>query len=203
MTCRGAAFSTADNGDLKADGPARRAFSAHLNIPEAWATVRQVHGTDVARVDGQGNAGDADALFTTRRELPLAVFTADCFSVALLGPKGVGIAHAGWRGASGGVVAALRRAMEVVGAIPERACIGPGIRSCCFEVGPEVLARFDGYHAETTWGTPSVDIVSAIREELTGLDIIEVGRCTRCGGEYFSHRLDGTSERMAGVTWLE
>ena len=121
----------------------------------------------------------------------------------LLGPRGVGIAHAGWRGASAGVVGALRRAMDREGIAAERACIGPGIRSCCFEVGPEVLARFQGHHASTTWGTPSVDIVGALRDELAGLEIIESGECTRCGVGYFSHRRDGTRDRMAGVAWLE
>jgi polyphenol oxidase len=203
MTCRGAAFSTAGDGDLRADPGARRVFSARLGIPDRWATVRQVHGANAVRVDGPGDAGEADALYTSSPLLPLAVFTADCFGVALLGPRGVGIAHAGWRGASAGVVGALRRAMDREGIAAERACIGPGIRSCCFEVGPEVLARFQGHHASTTWGTPSVDIVGALRDELAGLEIIESGECTRCGVGYFSHRRDGTRDRMAGVAWLE
>jgi YfiH family protein len=203
MTCLGAVFSTAGDGDLRADLEARRRFSARAGIAERWATARQVHGTVVARVDGPGDAGEADALFTTRPLLPLAVFTADCFGVALLGPRGVGIAHAGWRGASSGVVGALRRAMDREGVTPERACIGPGIRSCCFEVGPEVRARFEAHQARTTWGTPSVDIVGALRDELAGLEVDESAGCTRCGVGYFSHRRDGTRDRMAGVVWLE
>jgi len=203
MTCLGAAFSTAVDGDLRADLGARRVFATRLGIPEGWAAVRQVHGANVVRVHGPGDAGEADALFTSRRRLPLVVFTADCFGVALLGPRAVGIAHAGWRGASDGVVGSLRQAMDRAGVAPERACIGPGIRSCCFEVGPEVLARFESHQAKTTWGTPSVDIEGALRDELAGLEIVASGGCTRCDVGYFSHRRDGTRDRMAGVVWLQ
>jgi len=202
MTCLGAAFSTADDGDLRADRGARRVFSARLGIPERWGTVRQVHGANVVRVEEPGDAGEADALFTIRRRLPLAVFTADCFAVALMGPGAVGLAHAGWRGASDRVVGALLQAMDRGGVAPERAYIGPGIRSCCFEVGPEVLARFEGHQARTTWGTPSVDIVGVLRSELAGLEVVESAECTRCGEGFFSHRRDGTRDRMAGVVWL-
>lgn len=198
----GAAFSTAEDGDLKNDEPARRAYAERLGIPGEWATVRQVHGANVVRVGRPGDAGEADALFTTRRGLPVAVFTADCFAVALLGPLGVGIAHAGWRGAADGVVAGLHDAMKEAGVRPEIARIGPGIQSCCFEVGPEVRERFEGYVAMTTWGTQSVDIAAAIRDALPNLHIEMSTDCTRCGTGFFSHRRNATVERMAGVAWL-
>jgi polyphenol oxidase len=199
----GAAFSTAADGDLKSDEVARQVYAVRLGISGDWATVSQVHGANVVEVDRPGNAGEADALFTTRRRLPVAVFTADCFAVALIGPDGIGMAHAGWRGATKGVVAALRSEMQKAGVSPERAYIGPGIQSCCFEVGPEVLSRFEGYTSTTTWGTTSVDIKAAVRDQLAGLDVDASDACTRCGSGHFSYRRDATTERMAGVAWLE
>jgi polyphenol oxidase len=202
QTCPGAVFGTADDGDLRFDLAARRLFSKRAGIGNEWATVRQVHGATVLRVEQPGEAGEADALFTSERSLPLAVFTADCFPVVLVGPDAVGVAHAGWRGAAAGVVERLRTDMTDAGVAPERACVGPGIGPCCFEVGPEVRSAFPTHHATTTWGTPSVDLRGAIVEALAGLDVWQSGQCTRCGSGFFSHRRDRTSARMAGVTWL-
>jgi polyphenol oxidase len=202
MTCPGAAFSTAADRDLRHDADARLAFAASNGISERWATARQVHGRTVVRVDTPGDAGEADALFTTELDLPVAVFTADCFPVTLHGSNGVGVAHAGWRGAAVGVVPALRHAMTNAGIAVERACIGPGIGACCFEVGPEVLERFPGHHSVTTWGTASVDLPGVLAEQLGDLEIANDGRCTRCGEDLFSFRRNATRDRMAAVAWL-
>lgn len=198
----GVAFSEASDGDLRSDPSARAALSGELGIPEDWAVVRQVHGDLVVRVDAAGSWGEADAMWTTASLLPLAVFTADCFGVVLAGSGAVGVAHAGWRGAAGGVVAGLRRAMEEAGHVPVAAAVGPGIGPCCFEVGPEVLARFPHYTATTGWGTPSTDLRSAIGEQLKGLRVWDSGRCTVHHPGWFSHRGSGTPERLAAIGWV-
>lgn len=200
---RGVAFTDASDGDLRTDERARAAVSVRLGIPPLWATVRQVHGRRVVEAIGAGDLGEADAIFTRQFGVPVAVFTADCFPVAMGGPNGVGIAHAGWRGAAGGVVGALRDAMELAGVEVRWAAIGPGIGPCCFEVGPEVAARFPGYVRTTTWGTIGVDLRAVIRETVADLDVWESTVCTRCEDGWFSYRRDGTSARMAGVTWLQ
>ncbi|AIA03065.1 hypothetical protein DC74_2561 [Streptomyces noursei] len=68
--------------------------------PAAVVWMNQVHGRDVAVVDGPWGEGDVpsvDAVVTTRRGLALAVLTADCTPVLLADPvAGVaGAAHAG------------------------------------------------------------------------------------------------------------
>lgn len=196
------AFSTAEAGDLRSDAGARATFAAALGISSEWATVRQVHGGTVVRVHRPGDAGMADALFTTASGLPVVIFTADCFAVALYCDHGVGMAHAGWRGLSARVIRNLREAMTDAGAEPTHATIGPGIGPCCFEVGEEVASVFGGHEAVTTWGTPSVDLAGVVRDELDGLEWWEDGRCTHCGSGFFSHRRDRTTKRMAGVAWL-
>ena len=196
-----AAFSTALDGDLRSDDSARSGFAASLGIAPDWATVRQVHGGNVIEVTEAGDAGAADALFTLQPRLPVAVFTADCLAVALLGEHGAGMAHAGWRGLREGVIDALRERMGAAGAAPTRAVIGPGIGPCCFEVGEEVTSVFPGHESRTTWGTMSIDLVSVARVALSGLELSVDVRCTRCGDGLFSHRR-GTMKRMAGVAWL-
>lgn len=198
----GAAFTDADDGDMRWNPDARRALSTRLGISPHWAMVRQVHGSRVIETDSPGRHGEADALWTTEPDLPLAVLTADCLGVVLHGEKAVGVAHAGWRGASAGVVAALREEMKLAGAPPVRASIGPGIGPCCFEVGDEVARVFPGQVEATSWGTTSVDLVGAVTEQLDGLEVWAARRCTRHEEGMFSHRRDQTEKRLATIGWI-
>lgn len=198
----GAAFTTAADGDVRSDAGARGRVSAALGVSPEWATVHQVHGDRVVVVEAPGAAGEADALLTTSPGLPLAVFTADCVGVVVEGDRAVGVAHAGWRGARAGVIRRLIEAFESAGVEPRTATIGPHIRSCCFEVGPEVAAEFDGHVTETTWGTPSVDLAGHVRASLGGLEVADMGVCTMCGDDTFSHRRDVDRSRMAALGWL-
>lgn len=198
----GVAFTDAHDGDQRNDLTARSAVSAWLGISRDWATVRQVHGTALTRAAAPGELAAADALWSDVRGLPLAVFTADCFGVVLRAESAVGVAHAGWRGATEGVVAALREEMTSSGHAPHRAAIGPGIGPCCFEVGPGVAERFGEDLEETRWGTVSVDLASALRRQLDGLDIWVSGACTMHEMTLFSHRRSGTTLRNATIAWV-
>jgi YfiH family protein len=198
----GVALSEADDGDLRHDLGARDTFSSTLGLALEWATLRQVHGTEVLQATGPGLVGDGDALWADLPGLPLAVFTADCFGVVVHSPGAVGVAHAGWRGAEGGVVARLVETMRSAGHSPDRAIIGPGIGPCCFEVGPEVAALFPDAISETTWGAPSVDLVAVIETQLGGVTVEVIPGCTRHEERFFSHRRDQTSCRQVAVGWL-
>lgn len=197
-----AAFTEAVDGDQRFDLAARAAVANALGIPAAWATVSQVHGSRVVEADHPGDQGEADALFTTLPSLPLAVFTADCAGVVVQAEGGVGVAHAGWRGAEAGVVVRLVETMRAAGLGPRSVLVGPSIGPCCFEVGPEVVARFPGVVALTSWGTPSVDLRQAVVDQLGGLEVTVVAGCTRHDAGWLSHRKDATTSRMATVAWL-
>jgi copper oxidase (laccase) domain-containing protein len=197
----GAAFGTAADGD-RSDRESRRQIAAALGIPSAWAWLRQVHGSRVLRAIGPGLAGNGDALVTTVAGLPMAVATADCYAVILEGDGGVGIAHVGWRGAAVGIVGATRLALERLGVHVRRAAVGPGIGPCCFEVGADVAVMFDGSVGCTTWGAPSVDLVTAFEPELSGLEVWRAGVCTMCGDGFHSYRRDGTRRRQVALAWL-
>lgn len=199
----GAAFTHAADGDMRRDRRSRAAISEKLKISDQWATVKQTHGKRVVEASGPGDLGEADAVFTSVPNLPLAVFTADCAGVMLIGDGAVGLAHAGWRGASLGIVSELSKAMSEAGHPPSRAAIGPSIGPCCFEVGEEVAAKFPGFVDSTTWGTTSVDLWRALAVQLTGLDVWLAGYCTRHQPGWFSHRRDATEERMAAVVWIK
>ena len=194
-----AVFTELGDGDLRGDLDARRRLSASLAISERWAVVDQIHGADVVEVTAPGNHGRADALFTDRLDLPLAVFTADCAGIVLMADDAIGVAHAGWRGAEAGVVTALRERLEASGRAVRRAVIGPHIRSCCFEVGPEVAERFPDHVAQTDWGTTSVDLAGVVRAQLAGVDIEDFSACTRHEDGWFSHRRNADPGRLAAL----
>lgn len=198
----GVAFTEATDGDLRGDQGARARVSELLGIPPNWATVRQVHGGHTIRVDKPGDAGEADAMWTTSPGLPLAVFTADCFGVVLHAPGAVGVAHSGWRGADAGVVQNVRDEMTAAGHPPAVAEVGPGIGACCFEVGDEVSARFVDAVGQTTWGTTSVDLLAVINKQMEGLEMWTTPGCTRHEDRWFSHRRDATPMRLATIGWI-
>jgi YfiH family protein len=192
-------FTESGDGDLRGDADARRRLSARLGISERWAVVEQVHGSAVVDVEEPGSHGPADGLFTEVPDLPLAVFTADCAGVVMIADDAIGVAHVGWRGAAAGVVPALRARFEAAGRPVRRAVIGPHIRSCCFEVGPEVVERFPGHVAETTWGTTSVDLAGVVRAQLEGIDVQDFRACTHHEDSWFSHRRDSDPRRLASL----
>lgn len=199
---RGAAFTSAADGDAKSEGD-RLAMSQKLGVSSQWAMVHQVHGTTVMTASGPGWLGEADALHTSRRNLPVAVFAADCVPIVIEASTSVGAAHAGWRGVTSGVLESLVASMAGAGSDPVRGAVGPAIGPCCYEVGPEVAERFPvESRSTTTWGTTSVDLVGEVRRRLQGIEVWSVDSCSRCSDDMHSFRRDGTAARMAGVGWI-
>lgn len=127
-----------------------RARAAEAVLPGArLVTVYQVHSPDCATVgEPWDDAGrpHADALVTDRPGLLLGILTADCAPVLLADREAgvIGAAHAGWKGAVGGVVRNTVAAMVALGARPERiaAAIGPCIAQASYEVDEGFVARF-------------------------------------------------------------
>ena len=108
----------------------------------------QIHSA-VARVaDGgwKGERPEGDAVVTAVRGPICAVLTADCAPVLLADVEAgvVGAAHAGWKGALGGIIYSTVAAMEALGALPERmvAVVGPCIAQASYEVGADYQDRF-------------------------------------------------------------
>lgn len=111
-------------------------------------TLNQTHSAEaVVAPDAAGGARiEADALVTDRPGCALGILTADCMPILFADREAgvVGAAHAGWRGALGGVIEATLAAMERLGASRPGivAVIGPAISQRAYEVGPDFLDRF-------------------------------------------------------------
>jgi len=154
---------------------------------------------------------DADAAVTAVPGCVLAVRTADCAPVVLVGRRSVGIVHAGWRGLVAGVIQGATAAMDDLGDAPVAAHLGPCIRVGCYEFdGPEladVVARYgSGARGTTTWGTPAMDLPAAVHAALAEAGVGEVhdtSGCTACDARWYSHRAHGDHGRFATTAWLE
>ncbi|MFJ3507487.1 peptidoglycan editing factor PgeF [Streptomyces luteogriseus] len=186
--------------------------------PDRVVWMNQVHGADVAVVDGPWGSStpipSVDAIVTTRRGLALAVLTADCVPVLLADPvAGVAAAaHAGRPGMIAGVVPAALRAMTELGADPSRivARTGPTVCGRCYEVPEamraEVSAVEPAAYAETSWGTPAVDVSAGVHAQLERLGVRDREQspvCTLESHDHFSYRRDRTTGRLAGYVWLD
>ena len=179
----------------------------------AVARASQVHGDEVTTVDGDdsGRVPFADGLVTTQRRTALMVRVADCVPVLLADATAgvVGAAHAGRRGVELDVVTRTVERMRDLGAADIHAWIGPHICGGCYEVPDEMRAEVAAVvpetYAETTWGTPSLDLGAGVAAQLAAADVAVtvVGGCTLEDDRFHSYRRDGQeSGRLAGLVWL-
>lgn len=119
-----------------------------MDVPaENLARMYQVHSADVVTVTAPTDtAPQADALVTNQPGIALTVLTADCQPVLFADAKAgvIGAAHAGWKGALGGILENTVAAMEALGADRANinAVIGPTISQRAYEVGPEFFDDF-------------------------------------------------------------
>ncbi|HEY2719993.1 MAG TPA: polyphenol oxidase family protein [Solirubrobacteraceae bacterium] len=226
-----ALFTTRAAGNLSTAGGERsehgRAARDRLceQLGLRWLCAsRQVHGSDVLRIDtaerrgGEALALDADGHATAAVGIGAMVLAADCLPVALAGGRGVAMVHAGWRGLAAGVLEQGVRALrDVGGGQAVIAAIGPSAGVCCYEVGPEVHealgARASGAGRKNGQGGErerahergKIDLHAIARERLLAagvVEVLDVEACTICDARFFSHRRQGErAGRQAGVAW--
>ncbi|MEO0618688.1 MAG: peptidoglycan editing factor PgeF [Pseudomonadota bacterium] len=189
----------------------RRRVAEHLLAGGAGSrqpnTVYQVHGRAVATLtadlDGAARP-QADALVTSQPGVVLGVLTADCGPVLFCDPEAgvIGAAHAGWKGAVGGVLEATLEAMEAIGARRKAICavLGPTISYPSYEVGDAFMApivandpanaKFFGTPAGKT--RPHFDLPAYIVERVRRAGVAKAGAVDMCTylqpQEFFSYR---------------
>lgn len=203
----------------------RRLFLNNLGIDyRRLVCAKQVHASQIRSVKEQ-DAGrgaldlttcfaDTDAFITDARNLPIAVFTADCLSVFLYDPSrpATGLIHAGWRGIKEDILEKTLRLMQKEFGTKSADLyvgLGPCIRSCCYEVGREFVEIFpEGLIRRSNRSYLDIAGISKNRLLDLGLSeskIFDSGICTCCRPEeYFSFRRQGKdSGRMMSVTMLK
>jgi len=194
-----------DNPDLVVSNRSSAAYAMGEHGIKDLVVFRQIHSTTVVSLtERPQGVVEADAMVTNRTDLLLGILTADCSPVLLADPEAgiVGAAHAGWKGAAGGILKRTVDAMVALGAKPQniRAAIGPTISGANYEVGPETAAQIVALDpsAKTHVVVPAgksrehFDIPGLLQEQLFGAGVglvSDINLCTYALPErFFSHR---------------
>ena len=130
--------------DPKAVAENRQRVTATFDANAKLATLAQIHSPNVHVVGADWDCPQGDAMVTDRPGIILGILTADCAPVLFADPAArvIGAAHAGGKGAVGGVLEATIAAMRKLGAANIVAAIGPTIAQEHYEVGADFRAAF-------------------------------------------------------------
>jgi polyphenol oxidase len=202
----------------------RRLLDASAMVSAAeLVEVHQVHQATVLTVDRPPSSRrDADGLITATPRLPIGVRTADCAPVLIAHAPDdhadmIAAVHAGWRGATAGIVPHAVETMVHAGCALDRlvVAIGPAIGRDAFEVGEEVISASQAclqdraVPARQIDGRWHLDLRELIRLQLRHIGISDeqidtVGGCTASDAtRYFSHRRDrGRTGRHLSIIGL-
>ncbi len=140
-------LSVGDNPDLVREN--RNSFFNQLGLDTNSVVLqRQIHSDIITVVNSGGDCGESDAMITDRKNLGLAISTADCTPIFIYDRKQRVIAgiHSGWRGTQKLILEKTLEKLESnFGSEPENlfAYIGPSISQSNYEVGSEVAEYFD------------------------------------------------------------
>lgn len=217
-----APFDSFNLGDHVGDDPAavaanRARLARDLGVAaDRVVWMEQLHTRTVTVVDGPvaEPVPATDGIVTNRRDLVLAVLTADCVPVLLSDDEAgvVAAVHAGRVGARVGIVPEALRVMIELGARPERigAFLGPAASGERYEVPAAMQADVEqhlpGSACRTTAGTPGLDLRAGIRRQLLAAGVAAVAvdpRCTIGDTTLFSHRRGAPTGRLASVIWMD
>ena len=184
--------------------------------PDCLVGLKQVHSVTVLEVTRRPDAysrPEADAVVTRVAGLALGILTADCTPILFADAEAgvVGAAHAGWKGAVGGIAEATVAAMVDLGADPNRivAAIGPTISLANYEVGPEFAANLLYDHRDAAnriarphGGREHFDLPGFVFDHLmaAGVGVVDdLKLCTYAEPKkYYSHRFATHQGAIAG-----
>jgi YfiH family protein len=169
------------------------------------ATLYQIHSPEVITLDAPltGPRPQADAMVTATKDIALGILTADCAPILFYdrSSQTIGAAHAGWKGALHGVIGAVIRAMEALGADRQtiHATVGPCISQQSYEVGQEFFEafiaedmRFGAFFAQGKEARYQFDLPRFCLHQLRAENIGQAnwsGQCTYADeNRFFSYR---------------
>ena len=212
-------------GDTRDSLENRKRFLSAISVDYRWLVcAKQVHGKNIEYITeenkGSGaleygsSISDTDGFITDKKNIPIAILTADCLSIFVYDPvkPAIAILHAGWRGTEKNIAGeGIRKMREKFGSSPEELLVGfgPSIRSCCFEVEKGFKSSFP-FGLVNRDGRIFMDIALINREQLKAggvkeENIFDPGLCTFSGNkDFFSFRKEAESAgRMISVIMLK
>jgi len=191
-------------------------------VPSEPIWLNQVHGINVVGAANTTCVPDADASYTSRKNVVCVTMTADCLPILVCDTAGTIVAsiHAGWRSLCDGVIEATILTMRTKMPVDSNqlmAWLGPAIGPNAFEVGSDVRAQFIAKDAQAELAFKPhgdkllCDIYKIATQRLNNLGVTKIyggGQesepwCTFTDEKrFFSFRRNGETGRMATLIWL-
>ena len=204
--------------DANQSGPVAKKDEALLEVLGIQAGqlvfLEQVHSNQVVRLNPSlpndpepALIGPADGVLVESLDQFPVIRTADCLPILAIAQRRVCLLHAGWRGTRDRIAArGIARFLEIPGVSPQdvTVTIGPCIRRCCYQVGPEVKVQFEeaGHDVDQFFEGDRLDLVRANQAQIRDLGvkkILDSGMCTACRTDlFYSCRKEGET----GRNWL-
>lgn len=193
----------------------RSFLQASLKLKRQPFWLNQTHSTRLLSLPSEEGLYDCDGSYTQSKDWPCVVMTADCLPILLCNLEGTQVAavHAGWVGLAGGIVKkAVNKFDDPTKVL---AWLGPAIGPDAFEVGEDVLHAFG-----VTGAAPSKEFAQVAGKPdkwlgnlyaLARKELLALGVTSVFGGNYctfsdpvnfYSHRRDAKSGRMASLIWI-
>jgi len=183
---------------------------------KTFAFGMQVHGNQVARAEGRKRIQVFDAtdgVVSGGAGVRVAVLSADCLPVLIAVPgkkPAVAAVHAGWKGTEARIAKkAVAKLKSLTGADPRtyRVFLGPALRVCCYEVGPEFVVRFPKTILKKRNGSlrfdlPGENLLQLQEAGIARNHIHDSGLCTMCcRRDFYSFRRE---KEGAGrlISWI-
>lgn len=172
---------------------------------------KQVHEDKINTVNSSGSCGESDALITTKKNLGLAISSADCPAIFIYDPKEKVIAavHSGWRGTEKNILRKTIHKLKIdFNSVPTNLIcyIGPSISQKNYEVQEDVAAKFNSDFVVKNENKFYLDVAAANYKMLIeeGVKRINIQVSFLCTYEYEtllqSYRRDGQkSGRALGI----
>ncbi len=212
-------------GDTSHSLKNRQNFLVNLGIDyQSLVCAKQIHSSNTRYVTEKDTGSGAlthdtsieatDAFITDKKDVPLAVFTADCLSIFLFDPliPAIGLVHAGWRSSKERILAKTINLMQETfntKAVNLHVSFGPDIRNCCCEVAKDFMDFFPKEVSQKQ-GRFYLDLVKVNKIQAQDCGVKEMNMrdsqiCTSCRNEdFFSFRKEGKScGRLMSVIMLK
>ena len=195
-------------------------FAKSLAIDGDIVCMRQIHSGNVYIVNDTSELliAETDGLITNRKNLSLAVLTADCLPVFFYDQQKevIAIAHAGYKGLLNHILEnTVKRFVADFRSDPKDIIvgIGPCVEQDCYEVGKDRIAQF--HHAFPTFknisterdGRQYLNLREIARQCLAKEGILEghieiMDICTRCDENFYSYRRGDKEKRFVSIISL-
>ncbi len=195
--------------DAQAVAQNRLAVQQLLPANTAIQWMQQVHGSDVVAIASVSSGIVADGVWTTQRNIALAVMTADCVPVVLHSNEAIAVLHCGWRSIAGGIISKALQQLQRYTTF--KAWIGPAICQCCYQVDAPVrdaMLALDASNEQYCVADGSqhwkIDLPALVASQLAGyaVAVTQSGFCTYHQPElWFSHRHSRQCGRFATMVW--